>query len=222
MLSSNLKRVSTMKDLGIMYESKLTFHAHIEGVIQSAMKMLGFILRIGREFQDTRILRILYISLVRSRLESGSLIWSPHGAERSLVLERVQKKFLRFLYMREYGHYPWLYPSKFLLGMLGFHSLSLRRETCTATHFFKLLRGRIENSDILEKLHFYVPNDYLRQRHHRLFYLPAHRTNLPLVSSVGRGMSLLNKIISDIDIFHVSEERFKRLIFLIIEKVSHH
>ena len=122
--------------------------------------------------------------------------------------------------MREYGYYPWLYPTNFLLGMLGFNSLSLRREACAATHFFRLLRGSVENSDILEKINFYVPNDYRRQRHHRLFYLPACRTNLQMISPVGRGIQLLNRIISDIDIFHISEEVFKKVIFLIIEKMS--
>lgn len=222
MLGHNLKRVSNIKDLGIMYESKLTFRTHIEGVCQSALKMLGFVLRTVRVFRDTRALKILYFSLVRSRLESGSLIWNPHEVGCSLMLERVQKKFLRFLYMREYGHYPSLYPTNFLLGMLGLHSLQLRREGYAATHLFRLLRGDIGNPAILERVSLYVPDDYLRQRHHRLFYLPACRTNLPMVLPVGRSILLLNQISSEIDIFGVGEERFKREILLILERVSPH
>lgn len=50
----------------------------------------------------------------------------------------------------------------FLLGMLGITHLRVRKYDHIATQFFRLLRNWFDDSTILESLHFYVPDGYLR------------------------------------------------------------
>ncbi|WP_219823795.1 hypothetical protein, partial [Enterobacter cloacae complex sp. 2DZ2F20B] len=50
-----LKRCTTFKDLGITFDSKLTFNAHIEILCLQCYKLLGFLFRNTRDF-DNRVL----------------------------------------------------------------------------------------------------------------------------------------------------------------------
>jgi hypothetical protein len=68
----NLERVSVIRDLGVLMDSKLTFSEHVDVTISStiskARQILGFIIRVGRDFRDPYALKSLYVSLVRSKL----------------------------------------------------------------------------------------------------------------------------------------------------------
>jgi hypothetical protein len=51
---------------------------HIELMVAKSSKMLGFIKRMARDFQDPYTLKSLYISLVRPNLEYASCVWNPY------------------------------------------------------------------------------------------------------------------------------------------------
>lgn len=68
--------------------------------------MLGFIIRNCQNFNDTLALKTLYYSFVRSKLEYGSIIWYPHYDFQKLAIEKVQRKFCKFLYYKVNRVYP--------------------------------------------------------------------------------------------------------------------
>lgn len=110
-------------------------------------------------------MKLLFTSLVRRKLESSACVWNPHEAKYKLILEKVQKAFLRYLYKRTYGYYPFLYPTQFLLGHLSFNSLEVRRARDELVTALKILRGEIDSPDLVDRLaRFYVPNKYPRLR----------------------------------------------------------
>jgi hypothetical protein len=74
----NLERVSVIRDLGVIMDSKLTFSEHVDVTVSKARQMLGFIMRVGRDFRDPYALKSLYVSLVRSKLEYASCVWMPY------------------------------------------------------------------------------------------------------------------------------------------------
>lgn len=76
-----LEKVSSKKYLGVVIDDKLSFNEHIDQMVRKSFKMLGFIFRCGRYFTSQSSLRLLYASLVRSRLEYCSSVWSPCYAE---------------------------------------------------------------------------------------------------------------------------------------------
>jgi ribonucleases P/MRP protein subunit RPP40 len=74
----NLKRVSVVRDLGMLMDCKLTFSEHVDVTVLKARQMLGFIMRVGRDFRDPYAFKSLYVSLVRSKLEYASCVWMPY------------------------------------------------------------------------------------------------------------------------------------------------
>lgn len=64
-----LQRVNSMLDLGVLFDTKLSFNDHISLKISKAKAMLGFIKRISSEFDDIVALKSLYCAHVRSHLE---------------------------------------------------------------------------------------------------------------------------------------------------------
>ncbi|KAF9423136.1 hypothetical protein HW555_001440 [Spodoptera exigua] len=142
------------------------------------------------------------------RLEYNSIVWDPQEKLYSVMIEKVQRKFARFIYKREYGYYPFLYPSIFVSGMVGLDTLELRRKHVHMLHYYFLLIGRIDNPSVRETIHFYVPDQYLRgsgRRRHRLLasspsWRSPHGGNCP----TGRAVPMLNDFLQrnlDADLF---------------------
>ena len=202
-----LSRVNQTKDLGVIFDSRLTYRQHIYTLVENSYKLLGFVMRNMRQFNNTFVMCLLFNSLIRSRLEVNAAIWSPYENSYISRLERVQKRFLRFLYFKQYGYYPFLYPTAFILGMVGYNSLSVRRDWLAICHIYKLLRGFVDNPIILRRIGLFVPANYCRARTHVLFALPRARTNIVQHCFTVRTLRTLNALCSadlELDIWTVS------------------
>lgn len=196
-----VERVEQVCDLGVLFDRKLTFHAHAESLTKAAYQRLGFVLRNASHLSNQAI-RMLYISLVRSLIESNSVVWNPHEGKYDLIVEKVQKLFLRYMYKRQFGYYPFMYPTLFLQGHLGFDSLQLRRYLALVTFALKIIHGRIDSSYLLHRLlRLNVPNlnsyshSHLRTRQHVVLALPPARIKAHEQTPVLRVMSLLNSVL---------------------------
>jgi len=66
------------KDLGIVFDEKLSFVDHVLSTCRSAFSIMGFIRRSSNFLGDIDVIKLLYCSLVRSRLEFGAVIWNPY------------------------------------------------------------------------------------------------------------------------------------------------
>ncbi|KAI8440320.1 hypothetical protein MSG28_001664 [Choristoneura fumiferana] len=142
---------------------------------------------------------------LESHLECNAIIWAPHEQKYKRMVERVQNKYLRYLYLRYYGVYPFyplMYPTLFVLGMVGYNELGVRRDLALVTYIWKILRGVIKNADILGRLGLYVPERYVwRRRRPRLLAEPRGRTNLLNRAPLTRAIHTLNKIAEETDLF---------------------
>jgi hypothetical protein len=134
-------------------------------------------------------------------MEHASLVWSPSDVNDTDLIERVQKSFLRYLYMREYKYYPFLFPTKFLQGMLGYESLELPRRIYLGKHLVKLLVGVLHNPEILEEFRFRAPDNYQRLRSQVLFEVPYARTNVLGRSPISIAIRMFNKLSDGNDLF---------------------
>ena len=89
-----LKRVEIIRDLGVLMDKKLTFNDHVSNIVAKAYLMLGFVMRICKEFKDIQALKSIYFAHVRSFLEYVSVVWHPYHDTQIDRIGSVQKRFV--------------------------------------------------------------------------------------------------------------------------------
>ena len=113
---------------------------------------LGFITRNYKNFTNSVVIKTLYTSLVRSKLEYNTLIWSPYLNFQIQSLDNIQNRFLRFMAFKCNLTHMQNYPYQLLLHFFNIDSLSKRRKTYDMTFLFKLVNGFINRPEILMSL----------------------------------------------------------------------
>lgn len=170
--------------------------------------MLGFLIRFCKDFDDPYILKSIYCSLVRPRLEYASVVWNPFYACHSRRLESVQRRFvlyaLRKLGWRDRFNLP---PYEDRLKLIDLDRLDLRRELSEATFTFDLLSGNIDSQKLLEKLDFNAPNLF-NPRHFVLLRPSLQRSNYSLNKPIQRIVKAFNRLGHDFD-FGMSRVGFR-------------
>lgn len=109
-IGNELSRLNTIRDLGVLFDIKLSFIDHIHAVISRASQTLGFLLRNSKSFSIST-LRTLYVSLVQPILQYASPVWNPFYHNHINNIERIQNKFLRHVAFKmrlQYGTYTYM------------------------------------------------------------------------------------------------------------------
>ena len=84
----------TYLDLSISNDLKWT--NHINNICKKAQSTLGFVRRNLRH-TPAKCGRTVYVSLIRSTLEYGAVIWEPFVQSDIHKIEKVQRKAARFI-----------------------------------------------------------------------------------------------------------------------------
>lgn len=186
----------------------------------TCFKRLGFVSRTCKDFTNINAIRILYTSLIRSKIEASACVWNPYEVTYSLMLEKVQKRFLRFLYKKCYGYHPFMYPTKFLQGTLGFNSLETRRLNDQLLTLCRILRSITDCPSLLtEASRLCVPQNRARFRpgRVRLFEPLRARTLHRQQSPISRAQRNLNALIISHPQFDVFADGWKMIERLCLE-----
>lgn len=203
-----LGRVEVIKDLGVYFDSALTFKHHYNFISASSLKMLGFLCRIVKEFTCLKVIKLLYITLVRSRLEYCSVVWSPFYKSDISQIERIQHKFLRYIaYKKKISTDDIDYTQ--LMDTLNIKSLASRRDRNDLIILYKIINNYIDSPELLSRINFKVPTRSSRQQN--LFKVPYHKSNYCYYSPLSRLQRLANSLYTyNID-FSVPLNRFRSL-----------
>ena len=86
-----------MRDLGVVFDGKMTFGNQIEIVVDKCLRTLGFIKNVSRDFRSASTLVKLYKSLLLPILTFCSPIWLPHTKAAMDEIVPIEHKFLRFV-----------------------------------------------------------------------------------------------------------------------------
>ena len=86
-------RSDSVKDLGVLSDDKLKFHAHTASVTAKANRILAII---HKSFHFTEN-NMLYKSLVRPIIEYGNTIWGPYYILDQQSIEKIQRRATRLL-----------------------------------------------------------------------------------------------------------------------------
>jgi hypothetical protein len=194
-----LERCEKIIDLGVYFDCKLTFNAHIEYITNHCYNLLRFLTRNTVSF-DSNVLKTFYNAFIRSKLEYCFIVWSPTYQKYIHMLEAVQRKFLKTLYYRrhhEYLAHGYCYNN--LLNEFDYISINDRRTLGQIIFVCKIINNSISDENLLSSLNFNVPR--LNSRTTLTFYLPCvntrHYANGPLVEMCRK----VNTYCCNVDIF---------------------
>ena len=118
--------------------SNCTFDFHISNFYQRCSNLAGWILRTFT-IRDPQVMLTLYKSLVMSRLEYASQLWSPYLLKHVYLIENVQRAFTKHISGMCFLSY-----SK-CLEVLKLYSLQRRRERYGIIYVWKIVEGLVPN-----------------------------------------------------------------------------
>jgi hypothetical protein len=209
--NTHLDRVQNIRDLGVIIDTKLTLDLHIESICNKAYKMYGFVVRACKEFRIPATFIHIYKSLIRSQLEYATSIWDPFYNKYSEQIEKVQKKFLRYLHF------------KCFRGRLSYHilldkykllCLKYRRLQVQAKLLYDFCNNKYDCIDVINNIGYQVPVRPHRRacRTDRFFATNKSRTNAGKRSPMLRLTDTYNEYFNDIDIYSTKIGSFKKLV----------
>jgi predicted nucleotidyltransferase len=201
-----------VRDLGVLLDIKLNFNAHIDHIAQKSSKALGFVLRTGKPFTNTHVIKLLYFSYVRSILEFASTIWSPTYKSQKIRLEKVQKRFIKHLrYHKSSPPTQVTQHNSTSTHNYNINSLESRRTVHDIKFLHQIIHNAIDSIEIVQSsICLNVPQK--RTRSQKLFHIPKHNTNYASNAVFVRIMTTYNNFFSDTDILHLTFDTFTKTI----------
>lgn len=211
--SETLRKVDEILDLGVIFDSKLSFDSHLNYIIPKSYSLLAFVKRNSMDFKDPCTRSILYCSFVRSTLEYASIVWCPNGKVNIDRLERIQKKFIKFALFSFPLHSINPIPSyENKCTLLGLKTLEQRRSIQSVMFLFDIVNSNFNCPQLLSEVKFNVPSRFLR--YHNYFATSFHRTNYALNETLIRSQLIFNKLPkNDLLDFSYSKKKFKMFLY---------
>ena len=180
---TTLETVTSIQDLGVVLDSKLTFKDHINFTVSKANRALGVMMRSLQTGCARGALKLdpilaAYFGNVRSILEYGCVVWGGAAASHLSRLERVQHKFLIWLDSHVYQPHrsaSLSYPD--LLKFFNIASLDQRRVQYDILFVFKIFSGRIDSSFLLQSFSVQASARNTRGTVRTLMFVPFARVD---------------------------------------------
>ena len=114
-------------------------------------------------FSDISLIKNHYYAYVLSKVEYACLIWCPIYASHAIVLDKIHRRFMKFLSFKVDGIYPEIgIDQRQLLHRHDMVSLSYRRDQSCAKFVCKLLHNQIDCEFLLAKIPIYVSRNSSR------------------------------------------------------------
>lgn len=215
-----LHRSYVAKDLGILFDDKLTFRAHYQYIISKANQLLGFVLRSTKGFKKPRSILHLFNALVRSNLENGSPIWSPNYKVHSLNIERIQRKCLKLIIYRiQPGRSSLSYEER--LSRFHVQSLEVRRIYFDLIYLYKIIHFIIDSPMLLSVISFNIRFRARNCNRTNLFALRTYKNNISYynpLTRMARQYNDLAKTNLELDIFDPKLSHFVKTLRNILYK----
>lgn len=148
-----IEKVKVIKDLGIILDEKMNFHAHIEYITAKAKSVLAWIKRFSRDFEDPWTIKKLFFTFILPIIEYGSQIWNPYTDQKIARIESIQKQFLLFALRKMNWPHKFkkpLYESRLLL--LQMVTLEQRRKIAQVAFIHNVLNGHTSSKSTLDRI----------------------------------------------------------------------
>ena len=128
---------SSVKDLGVIVDSRLNFNEHISRIVSKASSKTGMVYRAFTS-RNMAFMVKMFMTHIRPILEYNCEIWSPASLQNIDLVERVQRRFTK----RIGGLHSRSYPER--LSACGLEPLELRRIKRDLVFVFKLMKNLVD------------------------------------------------------------------------------
>jgi hypothetical protein len=195
-----LERCTSYKDLGVIYDNKLSFAQHIDSIYHKCNRLIGFIYRIGKEFRWRSSLCNVFKSLVRSHTEYACQIWNPHFSIQVDRIEKIQRKFARLLHNK--GMIPEVDEFNYddCCKALGLEPLIARRKIADINLVVKSFNGKVDSGSFIDLFNFSIPTRNTRKM--SIFKPNFSNTDIGKFSPMNRLMNTFNEHGENWDLFY--------------------
>jgi hypothetical protein len=137
------------------------------------------------------LLKSLFCSIVRPRLEYCSVIWDPFTQIQINLIESVQKQFLLFALKGLGWNDPFILPSyESRLMLLNMDTLKNRRSLATASFMYKLTNGEIDAPELKDLLT--ANQSRYDTRNRPVLMSSSHSTNYGKNNPINRMVNVFN------------------------------
>ncbi|XP_054272563.1 uncharacterized protein LOC128992844 [Macrosteles quadrilineatus] len=200
-----LKRVQSVKDLGVVLSPSFSPQEHINYITSRANSLLGFLFRSTKDFHSPNTPVVLYKSLVRPILEYACIIWTPYQQNHIDQLQHIQDRFLRLLGSR-IGYTYRATPVVDLEKRFGLLPLIQRRHYFDLIALHKIVNGFLDCPELLSSIDFVTPRG---TRSGTIFRRKYHSTYYTYHAGISRLLRIGSDAASHIDFFNESIASFK-------------
>ena len=217
-----LENVSTIRDLGVVLDPKLTFSDHVDFIVSKANKALGLLIRTFQTAAprcrlNKHAVLTAYKTNVRSILEYCSVIWAGAAKCHVVRIERIQHKFLMWFASHCDTNCTSLDYNR-LMSLYNIEHLHSRRVKIDIMFLCKLFRGFTSSSHLLEFFSLHVPARVTRSASVTLLNVPSATSRWSRVNTVIHGLfvripHLVNSLVTAIpncDVFHDTMGQLRR------------
>jgi len=131
--------VDSIKDLGILFDTRLNFKDHIQEKINIFLYNMIGLLKRNFIHVDSYTFILLYKTLVRPHLEYANSVWSPYKKCDIEQIEKIQRRATKLVIsLRKL-------PYKERLLRLNLHTLKYRRLLGDMIEVFKIVHNVYDN-----------------------------------------------------------------------------
>ena len=155
-----IKEVQHIKYLGVILDSTLSWKQHVIKISKSISKFCGILYKI-RPFVNINILKMLYNSLIYSRLNYGAEVWTLTTKTLLNSILIIQKKLVRIMTFNnkrdENFKYPQSNPIFKQLSILKIHDI---KKLCLTKFVYKYFDRNVPNNfhnwfNLISQVHHY-------------------------------------------------------------------
>lgn len=130
---SPLSLVSSVKYLGILINSDLSWSPHVSNLCNKVRKLVGLLYRRFYKHADSSTLLTLYKAFIRPHLEYNSIVWDPYLIGDINSLEKIQRFALRVCLK------SWTTDREHLYSQSHIPALDDRRKQARLCHMYKIV-----------------------------------------------------------------------------------
>ena len=158
-----LSKVSSFKDLGIIFDDNFNYSKHIELVASKSMRNFGWIRRQTKSFRDISTIRCLFNSFVLPHLYYASNIWTPYKDKDKKKLESVNHQLIRYIAYKD-SHPIHFFNHDYSLhsNYYNIHTILSQQKLLDSIMGFKLIKNSVNISTLSTPFKFRPPNSKIR------------------------------------------------------------